>query len=167
MKYRVEVGGRAVEVDLDTAADGPVHATVDGRPCEAEVASSGDLLRLRVGEALLDLVVERRPGRESEIVLHGRGGTVSTRVQGDRDLAAAREGGASSGPLAIRAPMPGRVVAVLVTAGSVVVAGAPVVVVEAMKMENELRSPSAGTVLSIRVAPGQNVEAGEELIRIG
>jgi acetyl/propionyl-CoA carboxylase alpha subunit len=168
VRYRVDVGGRTLQVDLESTQDGALRASVDGTPCDAQVATGGDRLRLRIGATLLDLVVERRPGKGGdEIVLHGRGATLRTRVTSDRDLAAVRAAGASSGAAAIRAPMPGRVVAVLVEKGASVAAGAPLVVVEAMKMENELRAPSAGTVKDVFVRPGQNVEGGEELIRIG
>ena len=62
--------------------------------------------------------------------------------------------------------MPGRVVRVLVAAGDQVTARQPVIVVEAMKMENELRSPKAGRVKDVAVAPGMSVEAGRVLVVI-
>ena len=64
------------------------------------------------------------------------------------------------------APMPGRVVRVLVSPGDDVAARQGVVVVEAMKMENELRSPKAGTVKEVNVTPGTSVEAGRVLVVI-
>ena len=64
------------------------------------------------------------------------------------------------------APMPGRVVRVLVSPGDAVAARQGVVVVEAMKMENELRSPKAGTVRDVSVTPGTSVEAGRVLVVI-
>jgi biotin carboxyl carrier protein len=69
--------------------------------------------------------------------------------------------------IAIKAPMPGRVVRVLVAAGDRVKARQGVVVVEAMKMENELRAPRDGTVKDIAVAPGAAVESGAVLLVIG
>ncbi|HEV3032568.1 MAG TPA: biotin/lipoyl-containing protein, partial [Polyangia bacterium] len=71
---------------------------------------------------------------------------------------------AVAGPAAVRSPMPGRVVKILVRAGERIAAGHAVVVVEAMKMENELRAPRAGTILEIRCAEGEAVEAGQDLI---
>ena len=62
--------------------------------------------------------------------------------------------------------MPGRVVRVLVAPGDTVAARQGVVVVEAMKMENELRSPKAGTVKEVAVTPGTSVEAGRVLVVI-
>jgi biotin carboxyl carrier protein len=75
-----------------------------------------------------------------------------------------RHGEAASGPRAIVAPMPGRIVKVLVKPDEAVVAGQPLVVVEAMKMENELRAPRAGTVADVRVAEGASVEANTVLV---
>jgi biotin carboxyl carrier protein len=68
-----------------------------------------------------------------------------------------------SGLLAVRSPMPGKVVKVLVKAGDEVKAGAPVVVIEAMKMENELRAPRDGKVKDVSAKEGQTVEAGQSL----
>ena len=70
----------------------------------------------------------------------------------------------TDGPQAIVAPMPGRIVKVLVKPGDVVAARQGLVVVEAMKMENELRSPKAGTVTEVRVTEGMSVEARAVLI---
>ncbi|MBC7929115.1 MAG: biotin/lipoyl-binding protein, partial [Rubrivivax sp.] len=66
----------------------------------------------------------------------------------------------------INAPMPGKVVRVLVEAGQAVEAGAGLVVVEAMKMQNELKSPKTGTVSEVRVEPGATVNAGDVLVII-
>ena len=77
-------------------------------------------------------------------------------------------GGAAStaGPVAIVAPMPGRVVKVLVAPGDIVTARQGLVVVEAMKMENELRAPRAGTVADVRVREGAPVDANVVLVVI-
>ena len=75
-----------------------------------------------------------------------------------------RDGGAADGPLMIVAPMPGRIVKVLVQLNETVVARQPLVVVEAMKMENELRAPRGGTVTEVRVREGSSVEANTVLV---
>jgi biotin carboxyl carrier protein len=72
----------------------------------------------------------------------------------------------ATGPQAVRSPMPGKVVKVLVAPGDSVKSGAPVVVVEAMKMENELRSPRDGKVREVKVQEGQAVEANQMLVTI-
>jgi len=78
---------------------------------------------------------------------------------------AARRGGpeGADGPRAIKAPMPGRVVRIAVAAGEAVEQGAAVVVIEAMKMQNELKSPKSGTVARIAVAVGDTVGVGDVL----
>jgi biotin carboxyl carrier protein len=73
---------------------------------------------------------------------------------------------ATNGPVAIAAPMPGRVVKVLVSAGDAVAARQGLIVIEAMKMENELRAPRAGTVQEVRAAQGAAVEAGAVVVVI-
>jgi biotin carboxyl carrier protein len=93
---------------------------------------------------------------------------VSARVESERDRSAeattrARPGTAARDPV-VRSPMPGRVVRVLVAAGDVVGVGQGVAVLEAMKMENEVRSTSGGTVAEVHVAPGATVEANAALI---
>ena len=74
--------------------------------------------------------------------------------------------GATGGPAPLVAPMPGLVVRVTVTVGDAVQAGQPLVVMEAMKMENELRATGPGTVAAVRVTPGQAVEKGATLVEI-
>lgn len=63
----------------------------------------------------------------------------------------------------IKAQMPGKIVRVMIRAGQTVEKGQPMLVMEAMKMENEIRAPIAGVVASVRVEPGQAVESGAEL----
>lgn len=82
----------------------------------------------------------------------------------DAALAAGRTGGAGGG--LVKAPMPGRVVRVLVSAGQSVERGAPLVIVEAMKMENELLAAVAGTVKAVHVGEGVAVDAGQALVEL-
>ena len=105
------------------------------------------------------LVPGNGPG-ELLVVLGGR--TIGATVNGRRSAHAegARHG---DGQVTIVAPMPGRVVRVLAAAGDEVEARQAVIVVEAMKMENELRAPRAGRIREIVVAPGTSVEAGRIL----
>ncbi len=93
------------------------------------------------------------PGMGSVLVAVAEGG-----------LAARSAGAASSGPLHVCAPMPGRVIRVLAAEGRPVEAGESLLVVEAMKMENELKAPRAGRVERIEVGEGQAVEAGALLL---
>jgi len=91
----------------------------------------------------------------------------SPAVADERALAAARRGGrAATGRAEVRAPMPGLLKAVHVTEGARVEAGAPLVTLEAMKMENELRAPRAGTVTKLGAAAGATVDGGTLLVVI-
>jgi biotin carboxyl carrier protein len=81
-----------------------------------------------------------------------------------RDLRASGHGGGTHGRQEIAAPMPGKVVRVLVKVGDAVEEGQGVVVVEAMKMQNEMKSPKAGTVAEVRTRADATVSAGEVLI---
>jgi len=83
-------------------------------------------------------------------------------------LLASRRGGigAESGEISIKAPMPGMIVAVPVQEGQAVTAGQTVVILESMKMQNELKSPRAGTVQRVSTSAGQSVEQGKLLITI-
>ena len=103
----------------------------------------------------------QRPGGETLVYVDGH--AVTTRRAG-LIRSAAGASGARVGPQPILAPMPGRILKVLVKMGDAVEARQGLVVVEAMKMENELRSPKAGTVTEIRVTEGMSVEANAVLI---
>lgn len=83
-----------------------------------------------------------------------------------RDLRSGGKGGSAHGPAQIAAPMPGKVVRVLVAPGDVVEEGQGLVVVEAMKMQNEMKSPKSGTVREVRTRAEATVSAGEILLVI-
>ena len=109
-------------------------------------------------------VVEAASG---ELTVHVNGRLVSATVAGARGSWARRghDGAAAGkGPQKILAPMPGKVLKVLVKAGDVVAARQGVVVVEAMKMENELKTARAGTVKEVKAVEGATVEAGSVLV---
>jgi acetyl/propionyl-CoA carboxylase alpha subunit len=169
MTFEVEVGGRTFTVAVErTDRPGRLRIAVDGVPRLIDVSRSGDF-----GLSLLDMgtvplsprsadvqIVPRGGHGELLVGLHGR--TIDVTVNGRRSAHA--EGPLQRhGQVTIVAPMPGRVVRVLVAAGDPVDVRQPVIVVEAMKMENELRAPRAGHVRQIAVAPGTSVEAGRVL----
>jgi len=164
MKYLVTVGGREIEVEVDgdkvtvagvtrtamlrtVAGTLPRQLLVDGRPTVLTLRSSGR------GQWTLGVGGDRW---EAEVV--------DERTRHIRSLTAGSN--APRGPAILRAPMPGLVVRVLVEAGQEVAAGAGVVVLEAMKMENELKAPSAGVVGAIRVGAGEPVEKGQVLVEL-
>ena len=162
MKYVVTLLDRTVEVDVDGE-----HVTIDGT---VVTASLGLMAGTPVRQLLFDgraeaLGIESlgagrwaltRRGERTEVEV------VDERTRHIRTLTGAND--RPRGPAALKAPMPGLVVRIQVEAGQAVAAGAGVVVLEAMKMENELRAPTAGTVRTVRVAQGEAVEKGQVLV---
>ncbi len=160
VRYLVEVEGARYEVV--TGADGSVWA--GGRRREASLAEAGPG---GVRSLLLDGVSVPLPARYGgrgrwEIELDGR--TVDVQVFEAREAEirerTARAAG-SAGIAPLKAPMPGLVVRVAACEGEVVQPGAPILIVEAMKMENELRAPAAARVVRIPVSPGDAVEKAQ------
>jgi acetyl/propionyl-CoA carboxylase alpha subunit len=165
VKYIVDLDGQRVPVSISD--DG---ITVAGRPVVADLMSiDGTPARiLRVGDRI-HRVVARRHGPHGVHVLWIDGWrfdveALDERTRAIRDRAAAA--GAHGGPKPVTAPMPGLIVRVLCKVGEVVTAGTPVVVMEAMKMENELRANGDGTVGEILVQVGHAVEKGTVLVRL-
>ena len=142
----------------------------DDKVVHAELADiAGSPVRMvKIGTQVYRVVVERLEGR-GRYTLWVDGYRFDTealdeRTRAIRDLSAANT--APLGPAPIKAPMPGLIVRVNVKAGDRVEAGQGIVVMEAMKMENELRATSAGTVKSVEVVPGAAVEKGALLVAL-
>ncbi len=163
MKYHVTLAGRTVVVEV--TGD---EVTVDGRRLAASLTAVGGtpLRHLRLGERTASLTLERTAGGWRV----GRGGelwdaeVVDERTWNLRELTGQRSGSQWSG--AIRAPMPGLVLRVEVAEGQRVEPGMGVVVLEAMKMENEITAPGAGVVRAVRVVAGEAVEKGAVLVEV-
>jgi biotin carboxyl carrier protein len=162
-RFRVIVGGVPRVVDVSRPTDfslllltGPPSAGVAER--DGAGREKGTVLAPQTSTEL-QLAPGPAPG---ELLVGLEGRTISVTVNGRRSAHA--EGGAHGhGQVSIAAPMPGRVVRVLVEPGDEVSARQGVVVVEAMKMENELRAPRAGRVKEVSAAAGMSVEAGRIL----
>lgn len=157
-------------VIFDATVDGrTVRVEVRGREGRYTVSLDGRLLDVDLQETGRDFLSLLIDGRSYEVGLEKRSTGYTVVLPDDAlpvDLADAARGSgviarkAVAGPARVSAPMPGKVVRVLVETGQDVAAGQGIVVVEAMKMENELRSPRAGRVKEIRVREGQTVETG-------
>lgn len=162
MRYFVTVLGREIEVEVDGE-----QVTVAGR---TYTASLGILAGTPVRQLLLDghseaLALEVAGG--GRWVLTHRGERFELEVLDERARhirGLAGSGERARGPVTLKAPMPGLVVRVQVEVGQPIAAGAGVVVLEAMKMENELRAGTAGVVRTVRVRPGEAVEKGQVLV---
>jgi biotin carboxyl carrier protein len=173
LTFDIEAGGARRTVDVRRAPGGWV-VRIDGREVGADVvpAGSGWSLLIRPGgdpdapARSHEIAIDRREG---SLIVHVDGIAVPVAVADPRRLwsrAAHDQGAGGSAPRPIVAPMPGRIVKVLVSKGDQVSARQGLVVVEAMKMENELRSPRDGTVADVRVSEGMSVDANAILVVI-
>jgi biotin carboxyl carrier protein len=176
--YRVRVDGRPLAVQTRRSGDyglilvsGPlprkVPATLADKSQENQklLASAGDGQRPEVaGTAAFEVFVT--PGRAAGEVIVTLGGRTRAATVNGRRSGRTDAGRQAPGQQTVVAPMPGRVVRVLVSPGDEVSPSQGVVVVEAMKMENELRAPKGGQVKEVSVSPGTSVEAGRVLIVI-
>jgi biotin carboxyl carrier protein len=165
VKYYVRVGDEEIEVTYDGAAVRVDDATLEARLAEVE----GTPVRmLTVGDEVHRIVV--RPGASRGRYTLWVDGfrheveALDERMRAIRELAGAAAG--PTGPAPLLAPMPGMVVRVQVQVGDVVQVGQGLVVMEAMKMENELRATAAATVKAVIAEPGTAVEKGALLIEL-
>jgi biotin carboxyl carrier protein len=162
----VDVNGERVVVDL-----GPNGIEVDGEAITAhlEEVEGTPIYLLTTGGTLHRLAVSRGESRGQFAIWTDdhrfEVEAIDERRRAIRDMAGA--GAASTGPSPLVAPMPGLVVRINVKAGDQVQPGQALVVMEAMKMENELRATTPGFVVAIRVEPGAAVEKGATLIELG
>jgi biotin carboxyl carrier protein len=175
MQYEIEIDGRKWQVAVMRVGD-RFSVTVDGRTSHVNAA--------RIDAYTLSLLIEPSPNRIPDIggsrevtiapdpitrQLTVRVGTmpIAVSLNGRRHWGRKDDGGhAASGPQRIVAPMPGKVVRVLVQPGDPVRARQGLVVIEAMKMENELRAARDGTVTEVQVREAASVEAGALLVVI-
>jgi biotin carboxyl carrier protein len=168
----VDLAGRRHAVDVRREGD-HWSVTLGGRTVTASVTETGGRWSLLIGQPeggrpevarSFEIAIEPRAGGELIVHVNGRavGVTIDTRRKRRRQSPAAT----ATGPTAVVAPMTGRIVKLLVAPGDVVEALQPLVVVEAMKMENELRAPRAGSVTDVRVSEGKSVEANAVLMVI-
>ena len=162
MKYEVRSSGKTRMVEFARNGDG-WQAQLDGEPGVADVVETAPntfsiLLSGQSHQVFLT------PASDGPLALETGGFDFSAEVIDARSWRGRRHGGAEAeGRQQIAAPMPGKVVRLLVKAGDAVEAGQGLLVVEAMKMQNEIRSPKRGTVERVGVAEGQALNAGEVL----
>jgi biotin carboxyl carrier protein len=144
-RYRVTLGDQVWEVDARLTAHGIYSLLIDGVSHVADVDDhAGECVVEVAGETYVIQVEE-----QTRYIIRTRGG------------AAGGVGGQT-----VKAPLPGKITHVAVQAGDAVTGGQSLVVIEAMKMENELKATAAGTVREVRVVAGQAVNAGDVLVVI-
>ena len=167
MALEITVGGRTRRVEI-TRHDGHYELVIDGasRRVDASTPEPGVLHLLLDGESYE--VDVRRTKEGQDVTLYGT--RYDTKVVDERQkalLALGGAGGGQGGPAAISTAMPGKIVTILVQEGQIVEAGQGIIVVEAMKMENELKATVRAVVTQILVSQGQSVEGGARLVVLG
>jgi biotin carboxyl carrier protein len=145
-QYRVMLDDQVWEVDARLTSQGIFSLLIEGISHVADVDDHGGACIVEVGGETYSIQVEE----QTRYIIRTRGGA----------------GGGASGQT-LKAPLPGKVSHVAVQAGDRVAAGQALVVIEAMKMENELKATTPGTVREVRVSAGQAVNAGDVLVVIG
>jgi biotin carboxyl carrier protein len=164
MIYEVTIAEKTYRVEL--ARNGEQwRCRVDGRdfPLDVAAAQNGVLSLLSQGKSY-EVRQESAGGETGVVVGHER---FAVQVRDPRSLRSrARAGAEEQGVRKITAPMPGKVVRLLAGVGAAVEAGQSVIVIEAMKMQNELKAPKTGVVKKISVAEGAAVEAGQSLAEV-
>ena len=163
MKYVTVIND--VRFEIEIGSDGSLK--VNGEPREVDFLALGpSLYSILMDHRSYEMVIEERDG-DTEVLMQGRlytGQVMDERAQ----LLASRRGGLAvdSGELSIKSPMPGLVIAIPVTEGQAVSKGQTILVLESMKMQNELKAPRDATVQRISVQIGQSVEHNKLLITL-
>jgi len=160
----INIAGRVHKVVL--LADGT--AQVDGRPIPADISvlSPGvvSILLTQPDGTTRSFRCIADTGVDSAVLIEGQ--RIPFQVADPRSLRAVSSSAGDSGPRPLKAPMPGRIVRVLVAVGEVVVAGQGCVVMEAMKMQNELKAAKSGAIARLTATVGETVPTGTTLLII-
>lgn len=160
MTYDISIDGKNYRLELKQT-EGRWNCRLDGREIEVDaVLARPDVLSLRLGNKAYEVKCERVGG---DLHLWVGSARYSAEVRDPRSLRSRAGAVDDRGPRKLTAPMPGKVVRVLSGEGAEVEAGGGVLVIEAMKMQNEVKSPKKGTVQKIVVGVGAAVNAGDVL----
>jgi biotin carboxyl carrier protein len=160
MLYDVTIDGKSYRLDLKRT-EGRWSCRLEGRELEVDaILARPDVLSLRIGNLAFEVKSERVA---NELHLWVGSTRFAAEVRDPRSWRGRTRAGDEQGPKKIVAPMPGKVVRLLVGDGDEVESGTGVAVVEAMKMQNEIKSPKKGTVQKILVMEGAAVNAGDVL----
>ena len=166
MKSEIELDGKLRSVEMIHTGE-RARWTIDGRALDADaVEVSSGIYSIVIGGKSFEARVESKSDSDLHVTIAGHEFNVA--IRNPRKWNRNREAGAEAeGRQQVTAPMPGKIVLVLVKTGDAVDAGQGIVVVEAMKMQNEIRSPKSGTVERLLVVAGQTVNAGDVVAIVG
>lgn len=166
MRYHVKFpSGEEIPVEVTHLPTGEVKVSVNGKTLAADVLDAEGAVSVRIDGRVVDLLIE---GSLPDVGVVTRGARFYAKVESDRQraLSAALGPRGHAGEGLITSPMNGRVLKVLVREGDEITAGTPLVVLEAMKMENEILASRDGKVARVHVTPGSTVESGAKLVEI-
>lgn len=160
MIYEVSIDGTPHKVELERRGD-QWRCQVDGHAYELDAAfTARDVLSILVGGKAYEVKREYSLTGETHVIIGSE--RFEAEVRDPRSLRSRRAAaGVGEGPQKIAAPMPGKVVRIMAPEKTEVEAGQGILVMEAMKMQNEIKSPKKGVVTKIAVAEGANVNAGD------
>jgi biotin carboxyl carrier protein len=172
MRYLASVGEREIPIELTRRGAGRYSVRIDGqvREVESRGSGSGKILTVEGRDFDATLVPGTRgvsgtaPGRGYTVIIGGR--IYPVRLEDPLRRASRAGGTQEAGRIDVCSIMPGRITALLVREGEEVQAGKGLIIVEAMKMENEIPAPKSGRVISVKVQPGETVEAGAVLLSL-
>ncbi|HEV8633298.1 MAG TPA: biotin/lipoyl-containing protein [Chloroflexota bacterium] len=168
VKYYVTIEDRVVEVEVTDTPAGTT-ATIEGRTFDVDLlpVSAEELFSLVVDSQSHEVLVEDVEGG-IEVIVGGELFRIVVQDEWERRLAnIQRKSTAVTGETVVKAPMPGQVVGVPVQPGDAIKTGQGLVILSAMKMENEIRSPRDGAVVAVHIGEGDKVEQGAPLVTIG
>lgn len=157
MIWEARLDGRSVQVEVREEPDGRFAVTLDGQRLAVDAREAGRGFLSLLVEGQSHTAAALRQGDGWAVVI-GRDAFVVELLEASRHAGSAPR--AAAGPARLKAPMPGKIVRLLAAVGAPVEAGQGLVVMEAMKMENELRAPRAGQLRELGVHEGQTVETG-------
>ncbi|MDX2042294.1 MAG: acetyl-CoA carboxylase biotin carboxyl carrier protein subunit [Acidobacteriota bacterium] len=162
MKLQIEIDGQSKEAEFVTV-NGLAQLKLGEQTHSAEVSQpEPDFYVVQLNNRVYRCAVDKLPTGDTEIVVNGKRFPVKVRDKKHLRGNVGVDTGAG-GKATLVSPMPGKIVRVLLAVGDEVTANQGVLVVEAMKMQNEVQSPKAGKVAELRVTEGQTVNAGETL----
>jgi biotin carboxyl carrier protein len=167
MKFEIEIGAVTHSVEIDAPSDGSLRVRLDGSPVTAApVEIAQDTFSILLDNFSFEACVTD-DGSEEGLLVRCAGTEFRAQVRDPRSWRSGRHQVLeAAGPQRVLAPMPGKVVRVLVAPGEEVEAGRGLIVVEAMKMQNEIRAPKSGKIERVLVVEGQAVRTQEALLII-
>ncbi len=152
-------------VDVTELPSGELDVSIGGKRVAVDVVPLAGALSVRVAGRVVDLTTEGHPP-ELGAIASGHRSYVRVESERQRAAAAAKKVAGGGSDKVVKSPMPGRVVRVLVAEGAEIAAGQTLCVIEAMKMENEVKAKAACRVVTVHVAEGTTVEGSAKLFSL-